>query len=172
MAETRRRCASAADIEPIEHAALRVTDTLTEHATVQANLWLGVAGATAVAHYDIYENIFVQIRGRKRVRLAAPENWWNLYMFPATHPSDRQSQVIDIDQPDLQRFPEFAGVPFLETTLHPGDVLYVPSFWIHHVEALDDSISVNVWTDSHSMLAMQAVRPAARRLRTMRRAAA
>lgn len=33
-------------------------------------------------------------------------------------------------------------------TLEPGDVLYVPKHWWHFVEAVDTSLSVNVWVDA------------------------
>lgn len=32
--------------------------------------------------------------------------------------------------------------------LTPGDMLSVPPFWFHHVETLEESVSVNVWSDS------------------------
>ena len=32
--------------------------------------------------------------------------------------------------------------------LTPGDMLSVPPFWYHHVETLEESVSVNVWSDS------------------------
>eukprot|EP00054_Salpingoeca_dolichothecata_P004692 m.31498 g.31498 ORF g.31498 m.31498 type:complete len:191 (-) comp14777_c0_seq1:55-627(-) len=36
-----------------------------------------------------------------------------------------------------------------EIEVSAGDVLVVPPFWFHHVETLEDeSISVNIWTDS------------------------
>ena len=34
--------------------------------------------------------------------------------------------------------------------LEPGQVLYLPSHWFHHVGAVDASVSVNVWTDALS----------------------
>ena len=30
----------------------------------------------------------------------------------------------------------------------PGDMLIVPPFWFHHVETLEESVSVNVWSDA------------------------
>ncbi len=29
-----------------------------------------------------------------------------------------------------------------------GDMLVVPPFWFHHVETLEESVSVNVWSDA------------------------
>lgn len=36
--------------------------------------------------------------------------------------------------------------------MEPGDVLYLPPYWLHHVTALDLSISVNVWSDSEEQV--------------------
>jgi len=32
--------------------------------------------------------------------------------------------------------------------VEPGDMLVVPPFWFHHVETLEESVSVNVWSDA------------------------
>jgi len=70
---------------------------------------IGTKGVTTPAHYDEQENLFAQIRGRKRFVLFAPDQFPNLYPYPVPHPHDRQSQV-DIEHPDLQRFPKYAEV--------------------------------------------------------------
>jgi hypothetical protein len=57
--------------------------------------------------------------------------------------------VLNIEQPvDLNRFPLFESVRGLEVTLSPGDFLYIPAFWFHHVQALDHSVSVSMYTPS------------------------
>lgn len=33
-------------------------------------------------------------------------------------------------------------------TLQPGDVLFVPNHWWHFVEAVETSLSVNVWLEA------------------------
>ena len=45
-------------------------------------------------------------------------------------------------------YPLFAEAQAIEVTLEPGDILYVPKHWWHFVEALDTSLSVNVWVDT------------------------
>ena len=55
----------------------------------------------------------------------------------------------------MERFPRFSrslkssirtGAMIAE--VGPGDMLVVPPFWYHHVETLQESVSVNVWSDA------------------------
>eukprot|EP00928_Gymnodinium_smaydae_P099799 TRINITY_DN9626_c1_g1_i1.p1 TRINITY_DN9626_c1_g1~~TRINITY_DN9626_c1_g1_i1.p1 ORF type:complete len:354 (-),score=60.55 TRINITY_DN9626_c1_g1_i1:39-1100(-) len=43
------------------------------------NAWLGTGGTVTRAHYDSYDNIFVQLTGRKYVRLIAPDQGHLMY---------------------------------------------------------------------------------------------
>lgn len=70
-----------------------------------------------------------------------PRQHEDLYMFPRIHPMWHKSQV-DFDNPDLEQYPRYANVSFIEAVLEPGDLLYVPPYWWHHVEALTDSSKV------------------------------
>ena len=56
--------------------------------------------------------------------------------------------MVDLHAPDFGRYPRFrealrnAQVAELE----PGDALYIPSMWYHHVEGLDAfNVLVNYW---------------------------
>jgi hypothetical protein len=44
-------------------------------------------------HADWVHNFYTQVAGRKRFILFPPEDFWSMYLFPAIHPSSRQSQV-------------------------------------------------------------------------------
>ena len=58
---------------------------------------------------------------------------------------DRQAQV-DFDAPDADRFPRFGEARGFEATLEPGELLYIPQYWFHHVENVDDAcVSLNFW---------------------------
>jgi hypothetical protein len=56
--------------------------------------------------------------------------------------------MVDIADPDLDAFPRFAEAweHASQTTLEPGDALYIPFAWWHGVESLARvSILVNYW---------------------------
>lgn len=108
-------------------------------------LLVGQAGNTTPAHYDEQQNLLAQLVGTKRCLLFAPADFGKLYPFPVHHPHDRQSQV-DLYAPDAARFPRFAEVRPLEATLQPGEILYIPQYWWHHLENFTDGcVSLNFW---------------------------
>ena len=115
-----------------------------------SSLWVGGHGSTTQAHYDVLHNVFVQVHGTKRFRLWGPDAHSALRVFPDAHPRARKAQVtIDAD-PDLP-------APELDLVLEPGDAVFVPAFWFHHVEAQSLSVSVNVFSDSRLKQAAQDV---------------
>ena len=85
------------------------------------------------------DNILIHIVGRKKVVLFPPTESLNLYM------DGDKSEIIDIDNPDFERFPKFKNVQRYECILEPGDILFIPALWFHNVKALDFSVSVNVF---------------------------
>ncbi|EGW03881.1 Hypoxia-inducible factor 1-alpha inhibitor [Cricetulus griseus] len=110
-------------------------------------LLIGMEGNVTPAHYDEQQNFFAQIKGHKRCILFPPDQFECLYPYPVHHPCDRQSQV-DFDNPDYESFPNFRNVVGYETVVGPGDVLYIPMYWWHHIESLLNggiTITVNFW---------------------------
>ena len=77
--------------------------------------------------------------------LAPPRNPPNPPVQPPT-----QSQVdLELEDPALAiKFPRFSVVRGWETTLEPGDMLYIPALWWHQVLSTKQSISINCfWGD-------------------------
>lgn len=111
-------------------------------------LWLGTAHRVA-AHYDVLENIAVVGAGRRRFILLPPEQLSNLYVGPIDFtPAGQPVSLVDFEQPDLERHPRFAEAMdhACGVVLEPGDAVYVPSMWWHHVEGLARvNILVNHW---------------------------
>uniref|UniRef100_UPI00358F59CE tRNA wybutosine-synthesizing protein 5 isoform X2 n=1 Tax=Myxine glutinosa TaxID=7769 RepID=UPI00358F59CE len=90
-------------------------------------------------HYDVMDNLLMQVTGYKRVVLFSPEDVEFLYL------RGDKSEILDIDFPDLTRFPEFPRATRYECNLQPGDTLYIPALWMHNVLALTFSIGINVF---------------------------
>lgn len=57
------------------------------------NVWWSTKGVTAQAHYDLINNLFVQIHGVKKFLIYPPASAQDLNLHPNSHPSARQSQV-------------------------------------------------------------------------------
>ena len=135
-----------ADFKAFDWEGVLALQRRLEWGELTSNLLLvGQAGNTTPAHYDEQQNIFAQIDGTKRCLLFSPADFPALYPFPLHHPHDRQSQV-DLYAPDLNRFPRFPEVQPLEAMLSPGDLLYIPQYWWHHIENLSDGcVSLNFW---------------------------
>lgn len=98
--------------------------------------WFGPAGTITPLHHDLTNNFMAQIVGRKRVRLIAPCELAHVYNHRHCFTE------VDARAPDLARFPAMAGVPIHECVLEPGEILFLPVGWWHHVEALDVSVTL------------------------------
>lgn len=112
------------------------------------SLWLGNRTRIA-AHCDVPDNLAVVAAGRRRFTLFPPEQLHNLYMGPLDPtPGGQAISLVDIAQPDLERFPRFADAweAGEQVTLEPGDALFIPSLWFHHVEGLAPvNLLINAW---------------------------
>lgn len=53
--------------------------------------------------------------------------------------------MVDVEDPDLEKYPKFAKASCMEWVLNPGDVLYIPALWFHNVKSMDFAVSVNAF---------------------------
>ncbi|XP_056390100.1 tRNA wybutosine-synthesizing protein 5 isoform X2 [Hyla sarda] len=90
-------------------------------------------------HYDVMDNVLIQVTGTKRVVLYSPRDAPYLYL------SGDKSEVLDVDTPDLVKYPLFAQARRYECTLHAGDVLFIPALWFHNTVAEEFGVGVNVF---------------------------
>ena len=117
-------------------------------------LWAASLGSVTQAHYDVADNVFVQLSGEKEFLLYPPSSVTSLHFFPDAHPRARKSMVnvCAIDR-DLHPLAEMAPAP-LRVRLSPGDALAIPAFWVHHVTtASSGCISLNIFDESPLKLA-------------------
>jgi hypothetical protein len=113
-----------------------------------ASIWIGNRTRIA-AHYDVPDNIACVAAGRRRFTVFPPGQLDNLYVGPLDFtPAGQAISLVDFRRPDLARHPRFARA--LEhaqvAELEPGDAIFIPSMWWHHVEALEPfNVLVNYW---------------------------
>lgn len=111
-------------------------------------IWIGNR-TTVAAHYDVLENIACVCAGRRRFTVFPPEQLANLYVGPIDFtPAGQSISLVDLNDPDFERFPRFAeALRHAQTAvLEPGDAIFIPSMWWHHVEGLETfNILVNHW---------------------------
>ncbi|MEM9532366.1 MAG: cupin-like domain-containing protein [Pseudomonadota bacterium] len=112
------------------------------------SIWLGNRSRIA-AHHDLPDNLAVNAAGRRRFILFPPDQLPNLYVGPIDFtPAGQAISLVDFHHPDLERFPRFAEAlaSAQVAELAPGDAIYIPSMWWHHVESLDTfNVLINYW---------------------------
>ena len=50
---------------------------------------------------------------------------------------------VDVESPDLEKYPDFAKATPMDVILGPGDFIYIPSRTWHYVRSLTVSCSLN-----------------------------
>ena len=149
---------------------------------VLPRIWLGNR-ITTPTHVDEWNNIGCVVAGRRRFTLFPPEQVANLYVGPLDFaPTGAPMSLVSLRHPDFERYPRFREALAAAHTaeLGPGDAVFIPALWWHHVESLEPfNVLVNYWwhdvvgdgalADSafdallHGMLSIRALPPATRR---------
>lgn len=118
---------------------------------ISPKLWLGNQ-ITVATHYDLADNIACCVAGRRRFTLFPPEQLENLYVGPLDFtPAGPPVSLVDLRNPDYQQYPKFkkAMAVAQQAELAPGDAIFIPRLWWHHVESLDGlNLLVNFWWNS------------------------
>jgi hypothetical protein len=151
-------------------------------ANVLPRIWLGNR-ITTPTHVDEWNNIGCVVAGRRRFTLFPPEQIANLYIGPLDFaPTGAPMSLVSLRNPDFVRYPKFreALAAAQVGELGPGDAIFIPALWWHHVESLESfNVLVNYWwhdtvgegalADSafeallHAILSIRALPPATRR---------
>ena len=111
-------------------------------------IWIGNR-TIASCHYDSPNNIACCVVGRRRFTLFPPEQIFNLYPGPLEPtPGGQAISLVDFANPDFEKFPRFRAA--LEAgqvaDVEPGDAVFIPSMWWHHVQGLSAfNTLVNYW---------------------------
>jgi hypothetical protein len=112
------------------------------------SVWIGNRSRIA-AHHDLPDNLACVAVGHRRFTLFPPEELENLYIGPLDFtPAGQAISLVDFSNPDFERYPKFAeALKHAQVAeLGPGDAIFIPSMWWHHIESLDPfNVLVNYW---------------------------
>ena len=131
-----------------------------EKDTLLESIWIGNR-TIASCHYDAPHNLACCVAGRRRFTLFPPDQVSNLYPGPLEPtPGGQAISMVNFHNPDFKKHPRFKSAIAAGqiADLEPGDALYIPSMWWHHVEALEAfNILINYWWSTFPKVRGQAM---------------
>ena len=123
-----------------------IPDWLSHYNHDATGIWIGQQGNITPFHHDWWHGFLAQISGEKRYHLVHPlegsllqEQWQSESRFDlAPAPVFSQSEL---KQSKLETY--------CEGILKPGEMLYIPPYWYHQIDTLDNgNISMPIRYDS------------------------
>ena len=138
------------------------------------NFWMGEDAARTTVHADLFDNLYVVVRGTKEFALLPPQEGAALERRPfragtyREQPEARGGLALTLDEPpvhvhwsavDLESATHLRPV---RASVHAGDLLYLPALWWHavsqHGGSLDGdgtaagaTIAVNFWYEGPTL---------------------
>ena len=106
-----------------------------------SRLFVGPVGGISPMHQDYPENIYVMVKGIKRITLFHPD----APVYPMRFSRMPNHSAVNIDKPDYKKYPKLRYAQPYVVDLKGGETLFIPSFWWHYVRNIDTCISVNFW---------------------------
>lgn len=107
-----------------------------EQSVGRSFFWMGPRGTITPFHHDLTNNLLVQIGGRKRVTLVP--SWETPRMLNHLHCYSALPGPAA-----LAALPPAQRPASMECVLAPGEILFLPVGWWHHVEGLDVTIGLS-----------------------------
>lgn len=108
--------------------------------------FFGARGSETRIHFDFdwVDLLLTHFIGQKRVWLFAQSQNENLYQIPGTVHSAVDFGNLEAVAPRFERLPQLTGY---EVILNPGDTLYIPKGYWHHITYVSGSFSVTyrIW---------------------------
>ena len=131
-----------------DFAAAHPMELLARDMEQLVSVWIGNRTQIPI-HWDLAQNLACVVAGRRRFKLFPVSQMGNLYMGPLDFTlAGQPCSLVDPLKPDLDRFPRYAKAAATAqiAELEPGDALYLPAMWLHHVQSLDGlGMLVNFW---------------------------
>jgi hypothetical protein len=121
---------------PLYAEAGEMPGILQPGSTARGHLWIGPRGTVTPWHHDLTNNLLIQLVGRKRVRMVASHD------TPLMR--NHRHCFSTWTTQDLPPGPASPGKPaVLECEIGPGDAVFLPIGWWHHVEGLEQHIGMS-----------------------------
>uniref|UniRef100_A0A6B2LD99 JmjC domain-containing protein n=1 Tax=Arcella intermedia TaxID=1963864 RepID=A0A6B2LD99_9EUKA len=133
------------------------------------NLWIGSSdpkkGKTSGLHHDEGDNLYVIIKGKKKIKLYSPLDQYNVYpkgYLTRLEPSGRhhycsgtQSHWSYISPSSTQEtidsiYPRFNQAKLLECMVNEGEMLFLPHGWWHQVTSYGHHFAINIWIEPYT----------------------
>jgi ribosomal protein L16 Arg81 hydroxylase len=100
-------------------------------------LWMGGEGVITPVHHDTMQLMHTQIVGQKRWQLVSP------LQTPLMYNHIGVFSKLKFDADDEVLYPLSKQLRIIDVIVKPGETLFVPVGWWHHVETLTPSISLS-----------------------------
>ena len=120
-------------------------------------LWLGTSSADTPFHHDCCDNFVVMIAGVKRITLAPPTDWRTLSpICSGPNKSLCWAKVVDPNKPDLPKKSQeiMDACHKIVVDLQPGEILWMPAGWFHHIKNMGPTVMVNHWTRNEQQIGL------------------
>jgi len=121
-------------------------------------IFMGHNGNITRTHWDDVFNLITLYRGKKKITLFNPTDLDYLYL------NDSYSDV-DIENINYFKHPLAIFATKYIANLNPGEILYIPYKWFHHVKSFDDNLAVSLWYSNSSEKYSNKINELARSLR-------
>ena len=132
----------------LAQAGTTTSESMFEFALKNIGVWVSSSGCVTPLHYDLCHGFLCQIIGRKSFLLASPDDTQYLYRNTSIVTKNQTSSKVNLDKwisncsAERKMYPSVDEARWYRADLHPGDVLYTPPGWWHHVTSLEESVSV------------------------------
>ncbi len=111
-------------------------------------LFTGGAGSITHLHYDIDLShiLHTQFAGRKRVLMFPYKEQYKLYRkpFEVLSMADFSNYYEQNGSPDYEKFPALKLAEGFDFILEPGDTLFMPAGYWHHMEYLESGFAMSL----------------------------
>uniref|UniRef100_A0A6B2L6F8 JmjC domain-containing protein n=1 Tax=Arcella intermedia TaxID=1963864 RepID=A0A6B2L6F8_9EUKA len=130
------------DLEPQDEIKIPLRDGADE-INQYTTIWMGQVGVSAQTHFDRSLNFHTMLYGRKEFILISPEFHEEMKVYPISHIHYQQTQLnfesVLTERNNFVPSNFQANQKIFKSILEPGDMLFLPPYWFHHVSCIPPS---------------------------------